>query len=506
MLWACILLPQLALDGVIRRSAAGCEAMCMDAQMSREAGSRERPLALITGPRQRRVLLDANAAARAAGLYPGQPLLAAQALLQNFLAVDHDLREDERLRRFLAAWAYRYSSMVSLEGEDAILLEVEGSLSLFGPWQRLERLLRDDLRELGFRHRIAMAPTPLGACVLAAAQDGLALQESAHLRHALGRVPICQARIPDEHATALAAMGLRQLRQLFALPRAGLARRFGPGLLEHLDRMRGDRADPRDLYRPPDVFEERIELNYEISYHPALLFPLRRLVNDLAAYLASRDGGVQRFVIVLEHEQHAGVDVEASRARRDGKLPDTEVVVGLLGAERDPARLFDLARSRLERASIPAPVRALRLLARELPPFVPAGRDLFDERPAQALPWEALRERLRARLGEDALYQLAGHPDPRPEHAVRRSVQLKKEPDPLLLPPRPTWLLPRPLPLRDHSLQILAGPERIESGWWDGGDMRRDYYLVQTSLGQRAWAFRPAGETEGAWMLHGWFA
>ena len=491
MLWACILLPQLALDGVNRRNES----------------ERKKPLALITGPAQRRVLLDANAPARAAGLHPGQALLAAQALLPGFIAVDHDPRADQRLRRLLAAWAYRYSSMVSLEGEDAILLEVEGSLGLFGPWPRLERMLRDELRELGFQHRIAMAPTPLGACVLAAVQDGMALTEASHLRHALGRAPIAQARIADGDVAAMAAMGLRQLRQLFALPRAGLARRFGPGLLEHLDRLTGEHPDPRELYRPPDVFEERIELNYEVSHHPALLFPIRRLVNDLATYLASRDGGVQRFVIALEHEQHAGVDIEAVRQRSpDGKLPDTEVVVGLLAAERDPTRLFDLARSRLERTAIPAPVRALRLVARELPPFVPAGRDLFDQRPAQSLPWEALRERLRARLGEDALYQLGNRADPRPEQTLRRSALLKKEPDPLLLPPRPTWLLPRPLPLRDHSLQVLAGPERIESGWWDGGDVRRDYYLVQTSLGQRAWAFLPAGESSGAWMLHGWFA
>ncbi len=412
-------------------------------------------------------------------------------------------RADQRL---LAAWAYRYSSMVSLEGDDAILLEVEGSLGLFGPWPRLERMLRDELRELGFQHRIAMAPTPLGACVLAAAHDGLALTEATHLRHALGRALITQARITEEDVAAMAAMGLRQLRQLFALPRAGLARRFGPKLLEHLDQMTGAHPDPRELYRPPDVFEERIELNYEVSHHPALLFPIRRLVNDLATYLASRDGGVQRFVIALEHEQHAGVDAETVRERSDGKFPDTEVVIGLLAAERDPARLFDLARARLERTSIPAPVRALRLVARELPPFVPAGRDLFDQRPAQSMPWEALRERLRARLGEDALYQLAGHPDPRPEQTLRRITLLKNEPDPLLLPPRPTWLLPRPLPLRDHSLQVLAGPERIESGWWDGGDVRRDYYLVQTSLGQHAWAFLPAGTRDGAWMLHGWFA
>ena len=490
MLWACILLPQLALDSVLRRHPTP-----------------QLPLGLITGAAQKRVLLDVNAAARDAGLYPGQPLLATQALLPDVLMVEHDPREDERLRKLLAAWAYRYSSMVSLEGEDAIALEVQGSLGLFGPWPRLERMLRDDLRELGFVHRIAMAPTPLGACVLAGVQDGLALTEAEHLRRSLGRTPVVRARIGEAKATALAAMGLRQLRQLFSLPRAGLTRRFGPGLLDHLDRMTGNAPDPRELYRPPDVFEQRIELNYEVSYHPALLFPIRRLVNDLAAYLAGRDGGVQRFVIVLEHEAHAAM-AEPDRVRNPdlGSMPETDVVIGLLGAERDPSRLFELARSRLEHTAIPAPVRALRLVARELPPFVPASRDLFDNRPAQALPWDALRERLRARLGSDALYQLAAHHDPRPEQALRRTAMLHVEPELLSLPPRPTWLLPRPLPLRDHSLEVLAGPERIEAGWWDGGDVRRDYYVVQTSLGQRAWAYRPVGARDGAWMLHGWFA
>ena len=61
------------------------------------------------------------------------------------------------------------------------------------------------------------------------------------------------------------------------------------------------------------------------------------------------------------------------------------------------------------------------------------------------------------------------------------------------------------MPLREASLRILAGPERIESGWWDGGDVRRDYYLIETRDGRRGWAFRTVA-TEGPLLLHGWFA
>jgi protein ImuB len=146
----------------------------------------------------------------------------------------------------------------------------------------------------------------------------------------------------------------------------------------------------------------------------------------------------------------------------------------------------------------------LRLIASHLPPFVSAGRDLFDDRPAQAVPWEQLRERLRARLGDDAVYQLAARTDPRPERAWQRDDGSPAS-APLDRPRRPTWLLKRPIPLRDANPIVLAGPERLESGWWDGEDARRDYYVLQTTQGQHAWAFSAVGEC-GPWMLHGWFA
>ncbi len=148
----------------------------------------------------------------------------------------------------------------------------------------------------------------------------------------------------------------------------------------------------------------------------------------------------------------------------------------------------------------------MRLLARELPAFVPAARDLFDMRAQQALPWPQLRERLRARLGDHAVYRIAPSGDPRPEHAWQRvEADAASIPQAPARPPRPLWLLPRPLPLRDGRLRVLSGPERLESGWWDDGDARRDYYVLETSRGQRAWAFAPPGERDG-WMLHGWFA
>jgi protein ImuB len=466
MLWACLLLPQLALDGVLRRRAD------------------DSPLVLVDGPVNARTVVAANASARAAGLRIGQRLTAAQALLAQFEAVPYDAADVAHWQHFLASVAYGYSSQVALLPH-AIVLEVSKSQSLFGSWSMMERRLRTDMTALGFRYRIAAAPTPHGAYVLAGVSDGQTALSDEGMRRLLDDVPLRKSRLPALAVDALPRMGVRRLGQLLRMPRDGLQRRFGAELLQAMDRLTGDLPAGLDLYVPPDAVDWTIELSHEVENLAALVFPLKRMTGDLAAYLSGRDGGVQRFVLKLVH--------------RD--LAATEVAVGMLSPERDAEVLFEAARGRLEQVQLSSPVLALRLQADDLPAFTPAGRDLFDERPAHALSFEQLRERLRARLGDRAVYRWGTTIDPRPEHAQRMDV-----PDdaPLEPRPRPTWLLQRPIPLRG-ALHVISGPERLETGWWDGGDTRRDYYVVETSLGQRAWAFCAVGEQSG-WMLHGWFA
>jgi protein ImuB len=457
MRWACVLLPQLALDGILRHQAEP-----------------DAPLALVAGPAQRRLRV-------------GQSLTAAQAHTQAFTLAEYDVAQIERWHRFLAAWAYRFSSQVSLRYPRVLLMEIESSLKLFGPWPRLEARLRAELTALGFRHRIVLAPNPVAARVLANTHDGLAVSVEA-LPEALGKMAIERVGLPREVSLALVRMGLRTLQQVLALPRETLARRFPAEVLRHLDSLLGNRPVALECYVPPDEFDVRIELNFDAESHQALLFPLKRLTLDLAAYLAGRDSGVQRFALHLQHRSRV----------------DTVVQVGLLSAEREQSMLFELARGRLEHVQLPAPVQAVRLLARDLPAFAPEHKQLFDERPQQNLPWAQLRERLRARLGDEAIHGLGVHADHRPERAWQLAA-----PHALTCLPvdvlRPGWLLPQPTFLAESMARILAGPECIESGWWDGNDVRRDYYLIETHSGQRAWAYRPAGST-GAFQLHGWFA
>ena len=109
------------------------------------------------------------------------------------------------------------------------------------------------------------------------------------------------------------------------------------------------------------------------------------------------------------------------------------------------------------------------------------------------------------------------HAEHRPELArrdVAGSVRAarRKAGAPLPEAPRPLWLLDEVEPLRqrlEHAPWTLKdGPERIESGWWDGNDVRRDYFVAETPDGEIVWIYRDHryGIDDGEWFLHGLFA
>ncbi|MDF3981457.1 DNA polymerase Y family protein [Luteibacter sp. PPL201] len=469
MLWACLRFPGLAFSAAFAAAP--------------EAG----PSALVDQQARQRLIALPNAEAAIQGVRRGQSLAAARALCPALVVRLRDRDAEASLLAELAAWCYQFSGHVSLVPPQAILMEVGASLRLFDGWPRLVEQLREGLSAQGHTHTIAATPFPAAAWVFAASADGLALHDIDGVRRLLGSLPLTQSGLPTAAIKGLQAMGFRRLDEVFHLPRPELTRRIGRQALGWLDRLRGEAPTALPAWQPPADFRQRIEFDAELDGSQPLLFPLRRLTRALANQLAARDGGVQRFTLTLEH------------ARGES----TRVVVAMAAPQRDAERLFELARTRLERTTLDSPARALELHADELPTFRPPVRDLFEPIKGDGLDWATLDERLRARLGDAALKQIEQVADHRPERAWRYAA-----PHASVSPPmqrRPLWLLRRPEPLGTDPV-LLAGPERIESGWWDDGDVRRDYYIVRTPQGQQAWAYRPAGSRDGEWMLHGWFA
>jgi protein ImuB len=384
-----------------------------------------------------------------------------------------------------AAWACQFTPRVSLEPPQALLMEIEGSLRYFGGrWKFLARL-RAGLSRLGFETRIAEAPAARAALWLARGDGGR-----------LAAQPVAVMGLVPEASALLASLGVQTLGGLMRLPRAGLARRFDAGLLEQLDQARGQAPEPREFFVPPARFAARLELPAPVLQAEQALFAARRLLAQMEGFLAARHAGVRSFSLVLLHDE--------------GR-PATEVNVGLAAPGRDAEHFARLLRERLATLALRSPIEAIRLEAGELEDLLGRNKNLFDDRHGRQEEWLRLIERLQARLGSAAVHGLGTHEDHRPERAFRQLVlaagnlNLKDKQDktPGPRPPRPLWLLDPPRRLAEGEFALLAGPERIESGWWDGAEARRDYFIARTGKASLAWIYR---ERQGHWFLHGLFA
>ena len=440
-------------------------------------------------------VLAANTAAREQGVESGLKLNAAQALSPNLLLRDRAPGQEDSMLRRLAAWALQFTSLVSLRPPNGLLLEIGASLRLLGGLDTLTRSVETGIKALGHQARLGIAPTPGAAWLLARAGITNPVLELRHLPDRLAVLPVDLLDLTDKQKTALNGLGVRTLGECLQLPRKGLARRLGRDLPENLDRALGRDNDPRTPFLPPPRFRSGLELPAEAHDTDALLFAAHRLFLELAGLLRGLDGGIQRLRLALRHPRH----------------PTTQVELGLLAPSRDADHLMRLLRERLERVELPEPVRHIELRAGRIERFSPAPADLLDES-LQHLEehWDLLVERIVARLGEDAVTGLGCVPEHRPERAwalvkpgsgTAQAGNIN----------RPLWLLPTPLELRQkHSqpvwrgpLVLHQGPERIETGWWDGNDVCRDYYVAQNPGGERLWIFQE--RRRRLWYLHGLF-
>jgi protein ImuB len=221
----------------------------------------------------------------------------------------------------------------------------------------------------------------------------------------------------------------------------------------------------------------------------ALLFPLRRMLHEFAGFLRARDTGVQRFTIAFAHRG----------------ATSTSVDIGLSLADRDANRFLTLVRERLEHLELPAPTIGLGLAADQFAMPAALQADLANGSLQQNEELAHTIDRLAARLGAQHVHGLRQVADHRPE-ASWTAAPLQTARETPQFPERPLWLLQEPKPLQLSVMpQIVAGPERIEGGWWDVGDVQRDYYVVNLSNGSRLWVYQDLGE-RGGWYLHGFWS
>jgi protein ImuB len=441
--------------------------------------SRNEPWAVI----ESRSVIACNAAAHRQGVQSGMPLAAAWVIAPALRTVPRQVRAEQETLEGVAAWLGRFTPRISLEAPCQIAAEVAGSLRFWGGLERLVLELRSGLDELGLEAQLACAPT-IRAALWRAAGGGEALED----------LPIGIAASRPGDLELLRNLGVGTLRELMQLPRDGVARRLGQELLDALDRALGVVPEPRAWFSPPQRFSAQLELPTQATETGGLLFAARRLLAQLEGVLVAQQSGIRGFALSLQHSE--------------GSL--TRIAVPLAHLSRDAAHLTALLRERLERVALAGPVAAIRLEACDFEPLHAATGSLFRGAHETGENWSCLLERLVARLGEGAVQKLTVRAEHRPELASQ-----PVSPVPPCIPgpvssaalepsgPRPLWLLETPRSLGESEFVLLAGPERIESGWWDGRDVRRDYFIARTGADALVWIFR---ERERGWFLHGIFA
>jgi protein ImuB len=496
MLWLAILLPALPLQLAERAILPG------------------RPLAIVDGPLQRPLIVHCNEVARSQGATAGMKLAAAQALVRGLLAVERAIERERAALDELAAWAYQFSGEIVVQ-PDGLLIETGSSERLFGGRTRLSRAMRDGLDQLGYHATLGYAIAPRAARVVALARARRwscpHLFDATRLEAALASLPFTLLEWDDATADTLRTLGFATIGDLLALPRAAFAKRFGCERLDDLDRLLARRADPQPMYVPPERFAARIELPADVTETAQLMLPAQRLLASLDGFLRGRGAGTTELCFSAFHNP-----------RRTKPQPPTEIRLSLAMPERDARRLAALLDERLTRTVLPEPAVALALDVERLQPFAALNGSLLPQAAEPGVDWLKLAETLHARLGSERVFQLQAVDDHRPERAWRavplsidagddRATPAPPIPRPLLLLPAP-----HPLPVRNDQplyrdpLTLLAGPERIECGWWDLGTpsakaVHRDYFVARNGRGQILWVFRELTAPRG-WFLHGLFA
>ena len=397
--------------------------------------------------------------------------------------------------------------------EQAVLLEVEASVRLFHGQRDLLRQIQQQCAPW-CTCGMAVAPTALAALAMLKQQaDTLTACNVQTLQRTLDALPLQSLAALALHAPTLQRLGCRTLGQVRRLPRGGVSRRFGALVLDALDRAYGLQAEIYPWIALPEQFRLRLEFSGRIEVAQGMLFGAQRLLLQLKAWLQARQSGATGVRLHWEHDMQRRSEAAAG-----------SMEVRTAEATRDTAHLAKLLAEHLARMSVleplAAPVVAITLEALGVERLQGSSQSLLPEDRVQGESLQQFIERVSARLGPAQVLAAQAVADHRPQRmqtwvpASTASASQPVAPDPAQAS-HPPWILRRPLalamdghrPLYQGPLSLLAGPERIEAGWWeDTADLTlRDYFIAHSAASGLLWIYRervPASGSSG-WFLHG---
>ncbi|WP_323044155.1 DNA polymerase Y family protein [Paraburkholderia sp.] len=348
-----------------------------------------------------------------AGVHAGHPRSYALALAPGLKMLAADTGRETQALEAMALALLTYTPKVSLAHAHTLLLEVGSGLRMFGGLRTLLARVSATVAEFGYTARIACAPTAWGAWLLAqahAVRQGHrwhVIKETSLVR-VLDRVSVSLLPVSQAHRDAFTHIGCSTLADLRRLPRSGVVRRFGSGILDLLAQAYGTRPDPREWFCAPASFHAQLELPSRVDNADALLFAARRLIVQLAGWLSAHHAALSGYTLLLEHELASRHAPKTSSLKVAWAIPS-----------RDAEHLIWLLREKLNQTALVAPVIELKLVADEIGEYAGRSDTLFPMPESDGDSIARLLERLSARLGPENVLQMSVQDDHRPERAMR---------------------------------------------------------------------------------------
>ena len=473
-LWLCLRFDQLPLQCLNR-----CE---------------QQPVVILA--RQR--VVCANDCAAALGIQKGMSAATLRVLAgdEPVQLLQRDEQAQQRCLQQLCCWAYSITPTLHTWQTDCLQLEIGGCLNLFRGLDALLAEVASGIGSRGYQVRYGLAPTPKAAWLLSFAPDDTAMAIQQPLEERLNPLPLELLVEFAATVNSLRRAGLHTLGDVLALPSAALSRRCGVEFVGFLQQLLGQREDLQTDFCPPATFSDAYWFGYEVKTNNELLPAVQLLLQSLCHFL--RNTQLQTSAI---NWQLIGIDHQLQ-----------DVCVRSASSHSDWKDWYQLSCLRFEQLQLTGSVEGLNLTCQQLHPSQQESIDLFSPR-NQREPLASLLDRLRSRLGLQAIEKVSCRDEHLPEFAVLLgSDHPGDEPGTSgHCAQRPFWLMPQPKALRQQgrqlywnsALDLVCGPERIEDNWWREA-VSRDYYIAADDYGQHYWVFHDRLARQ--WYIHGVFA
>jgi protein ImuB len=438
----------------------------------------------------------------------------------------------------------------------SILLDVTGLSHLFGGYESLAGLISQHCHDRDYYVRIAISNT-LGLawgvshfsprCQFDQPQIAPLDETSQADTETMGRLPVAGLRINASTCQTLQRLGIETIGQLLAIDRGDLRTRLGEDLIRRIDQMTGAIEEPVIVCRTAPEFTVNQSLEYATCHRETIEVVISRLIEQLCTELASRQLGSLQWKFRLLATPESRFDSKQETDRETRTFPSSRIhfCVSLFHATATAGHVIPLAAMQLEQSLLQRSgdrlnVHQIIVEVSSCVLLVPQQRHLFDENPRldrQSL--AHLINRLSNRLGNDNVV----YPNLRSGAQPERSFQFRPLIDPyrqrrksktnqtshvfgrplrLLTPPlaisvnrnaddrgEPAFRKPQRIAF-DHGANRTAqtitrawGPERIETGWWRGETVQRDYWRIVTQAGTQFWIFCDLRTKQ--WFVHGEF-